>query len=191
MKYCTDITVPPTTNFPGGKTEANRHYGYPVSSGSGCPTAFCIQKPHLLHVNMNNGANCLLTALCVSGPELGVSSPQPAQQLCGVRTISPPVLPVRKQRHREVKELALGHTAKKWQSQRLFQVWLSLEHFLFFILCPYPSNQSIQREINPEYSLEGLMMKLKLQYFSHLMVRANSLEKTLILGKIEGRRRKG
>ena len=53
------------------------------------------------------------------------------------------------------------------------------------------SNQSIQKEINPEYSLEGLMLKLKLQYFGHLMQRANSLEKTLVLGKIEGRRRRG
>ena len=47
------------------------------------------------------------------------------------------------------------------------------------------------KEINPEYSLEGLMLKLKFQYFGHLMRRANSLEKTLMLGKIEGRRRKG
>ena len=53
------------------------------------------------------------------------------------------------------------------------------------------SNQSILKEINPEYSLEGLMLKLKLQYFGHLMRRANSLEKTLMLGKIEGRRRRG
>ena len=53
------------------------------------------------------------------------------------------------------------------------------------------SNQSILKEINPEYSLEGLMLKLKLQYFGHLMQRANSLEKTLMLGKIEGRRRRG
>ena len=53
------------------------------------------------------------------------------------------------------------------------------------------SNQSILREINPEYSLEGLMLKLKLQYFGHLMRRADSLEKILILGRIEGRRRKG
>ena len=53
------------------------------------------------------------------------------------------------------------------------------------------SNQSTQKEINPDYSLEGLMMKLKLQYFGHLMQRANSLEKTLMLGKIEGRRRRG
>ena len=50
------------------------------------------------------------------------------------------------------------------------------------------SNQSILKEINHEYSLEGLMLKLKLQYFGHLMRRANSLEKTLMLGKIEGRR---
>ena len=51
------------------------------------------------------------------------------------------------------------------------------------------SNQSILKEINPEYSLEGLMVKLKLQYFGHLVGRADSLEKTLVLGKIEGRRR--
>ena len=63
-------------------------------------------------------------------------------------------------------------------------------------LCPVPwtarrANQSILKEINPEYSLEGLMLKLKLQYFGHLMQRADSLEKTLTLGKIEGRRRRG
>ena len=51
------------------------------------------------------------------------------------------------------------------------------------------SNQSILKEINPEYSLEGLMLKLKFQYFGHLMSRADSLKKTLMLGKIEGRRR--
>ena len=53
------------------------------------------------------------------------------------------------------------------------------------------SNQSFLKEISPEYSLEGLMLKLKLQYFGHLMRRTDSLEKTLVLGKIEGRRRKG
>ena len=53
------------------------------------------------------------------------------------------------------------------------------------------SNQSVLKEISPEYSLEGLMLKLKLQYFGHLMRRADSLEKTLTLGKIEGRRRRG
>ena len=53
------------------------------------------------------------------------------------------------------------------------------------------SNQSILKEIDPEYSLEGLMRKLKLQYFGHLMRRADSLEKTLMLGKMEGRRRMG
>ena len=53
------------------------------------------------------------------------------------------------------------------------------------------SNQSILKEVNPEYSLEGLMLKLKLQYFGHLMQRADSLEKTLMLGMIEGRRRRG
>ena len=53
------------------------------------------------------------------------------------------------------------------------------------------SNQSILKEISPEYSLEGLMLKLKLQYFGHLMRRIDSLEKTLMLGKIEGRKKRG
>ena len=53
------------------------------------------------------------------------------------------------------------------------------------------SNQSMLKKISPEYSLEGLMLKLKLQYFGHLMQRAHSLEKTLMLGKIEGKRRSG
>ena len=52
-------------------------------------------------------------------------------------------------------------------------------------------NQSILKEISPEYSLEGLMLKLKLQYFGHLMRRTDSFEKTLMLGKIEGKRRRG
>ena len=53
------------------------------------------------------------------------------------------------------------------------------------------SNQSVLKEISPEYSLEGLMLKLKLQYFGHLMLKTDSLEKTLMLGKIESRRRRG
>ena len=53
------------------------------------------------------------------------------------------------------------------------------------------SNQSILKEISPEYSLEGLMLKVKLQYFGHLMCRADSLERTLMMGKIEGRKRRG
>ena len=56
---------------------------------------------------------------------------------------------------------------------------------------PRRSNQSIIKEISPGYSLEGLMLKLKFQYFSHLMRRADSFEKTLMLGKIEGRRKRG
>ena len=55
----------------------------------------------------------------------------------------------------------------------------------------WSSNQSILKEISPEYSLEGLMLKLKLQYFGHLMQRADSLEKSLMLGKIEGRKETG
>ena len=53
------------------------------------------------------------------------------------------------------------------------------------------ANQSILKEVNPEHSFEGLMLKLKLQYFGHLMKRTDSLEKTLMLGKIEGRKRRG
>ena len=56
---------------------------------------------------------------------------------------------------------------------------------------PWTARRSILKEINPEYSLAGLMLKLKLQYFGHLMRRADSLEKTPMLGKIEGRRRRG
>ena len=68
-----------------------------------------------------------------------------------------------------------------WCWRRLFRVpWTARR-----------SNQSILKEINPEYSLEGLMLKLKLQYFDHLMRRTDSFEKTLMLGKIEGRRRRG
>ena len=60
----------------------------------------------------------------------------------------------------------------------------------FLVIFVRRSNQSILKEINLEYPLEGLMLKLKLQYFGHLMRRADSLEKTLMLGKIEGRRRR-
>ena len=56
---------------------------------------------------------------------------------------------------------------------------------------PLPQNQSIQKGISPEYSLQGLMLKLKLQYFGHLMQRADLLEKTLMLGKVDGRMRRG
>ena len=66
-----------------------------------------------------------------------------------------------------------------------------LEKTLESLLTARRSNQSILKEISPEYSLEGLMLKLKLQYFGHLMRRVDSLEKTLMLGKIEGRRRRG
>jgi len=65
-----------------------------------------------------------------------------------------------------------------------------LERFLRVPWTAWRSNQSVLKEIKPEYSLDGLMQKLKLQYFDHLMQRTDSLEKTLILGKSEGRRRK-
>ena len=66
-----------------------------------------------------------------------------------------------------------------------------LEKTLERPLAAWRSNQSILKEISPEYSLKGLMLKLKLQYFGHLMRRTDSFEKTLMLGKIEGRRRRG
>ena len=82
-------------------------------------------------------------------------------------------------------------TIKKGKCQRIdaFEVWC-WRRFLR-VHWTARSNQSILKEINPEYSLEGLMLKLKFQYFGHLMQRANSLEKTLMLGKTEGRRRRG
>ena len=83
-------------------------------------------------------------------------------------------------------------TVKKAECRRIdsFELWC-WRRLLRVPWAARRSNQSILKEISPEYSLEGLMLKLKLQYFHHLMWRANSFEKTLMLGKIEGRRRRG
>ena len=83
-------------------------------------------------------------------------------------------------------------TIKKAEHQRtkVFELWCS-RRLLRVPWTARRSNQTILKEISPEYSLEGLMLKLKLQYFGHLMQRTDSLEKTLMLGKIEGRRRRG
>ena len=83
-------------------------------------------------------------------------------------------------------------TIKKAECRRIdaFELWC-WKRLLRVPWTARRSNQSILKEINPEYSLEGLMLKLKLQYFGHLMWRTDSLEKTLPLGKIEGRRRRG
>ena len=83
-------------------------------------------------------------------------------------------------------------TIKKAECQRIdaFELWCC-RRLLRVPWTARRSNQSILREISPEYSLEGLMLKLKLQYFDHLMRRADSFEKTLMLGKIEGRKRRG
>ena len=83
-------------------------------------------------------------------------------------------------------------TIKKAECQRInaFELWC----WRRLLRVPWTTrrpNQSLLKEIDPEYSLEGLMLKLKLQYFGHLFQRTDLLEKTLILGKIEGRRRKG
>ena len=82
-------------------------------------------------------------------------------------------------------------TIKKARHQRInaFELWC-WRRLLRVSWTARRPNQSILKEINPEYSLEGLMLKLNLQYFSHMMLRADSLEKTLVLGKIEGRKRR-
>ena len=82
---------------------------------------------------------------------------------------------IKKAEHRRIDSFKL------WYWRRLLRVLWSVRR----------SNQSILKEINPGYSLEGLKLKLKLQYFGHLMRRTDSMEKTLMLGKIEGRRRRG
>ena len=83
-------------------------------------------------------------------------------------------------------------TIKKAEHRRIdaFELWC-WRRLLRVPWTARRSNQSILKEISPEYSLEGLMLKLKLQYFGHLMGRTDSLEKTLMLGKIEGGRRRG
>ena len=81
---------------------------------------------------------------------------------------------LKKAEHQRIDALEL------WYWRRLLTIWTARR-----------SNQSVLKEISPEYSLEGLMLKLKLQYFGHLMQATNSLEKTLMMGKIEGRRRRG
>ena len=83
-------------------------------------------------------------------------------------------------------------TGKKAERRRIdaFKLWCG-RRLLRVLWTARRSNQSILKEINPEYSVEGLMLKMKLQYFGHLMPRADSLEKTLMVGKIEGRRRGG
>ena len=83
-------------------------------------------------------------------------------------------------------------TIKKAECQRIdaFELWC----WIILLGVPWTArrlNQLNLKELNPEHSLEGLMLKLKLQYFAHLMQRTDSLEKTLMLGKIEGRRRRG
>ena len=88
--------------------------------------------------------------------------------------------------------LAVQWTIKKSEHQRIeaFELWC-WRRLLRVPWTARRSNWSILKEITPEYSLEGLVLKLKLQYFVYLMQRADSLEKTLMLGKIEGRRRRG
>ena len=83
-------------------------------------------------------------------------------------------------------------TLKKTEHQKIdaFELWF-WRRLLRVPRTAGRSNQSILKEINPDHSLEGLMLKLKLQHFGHLMQRVNSLEKTLMLGKIEGERRRG
>ena len=91
-----------------------------------------------------------------------------------------------------IKVIFVHRCIKQAEQQRIdaFELWC-WRRLLRVPWTSRRSNQSILKEVSPEYSLEGLMLKLKLQYFGHLMQRTNSLEKTLMLGKIEGRRRGG
>ena len=82
-------------------------------------------------------------------------------------------------------------TTEKAECQRIDTFELCQRRLLGVFWTARRSNQSILKEINPEYSLGGLMLKLKFQYFGHLMQRADSLEKILMLGKIEGKKRRG
>ena len=108
---------------------------------------------------------------------------------------------IKKQRHNFAKKAmvfpvvmygCMSWTVKKAEHQRIdaFELWC-WRRLLRVPWTSRKSNQSILKEINPEYSLEGLMLKLKLQYFGHLIQRTDSLEKTLMLGKIEGGKRRG
>ena len=83
----------------------------------------------------------------------------------------------------------VGHHWVTEQNTQLFTLYVVLQQKLILLRVPWTARRS--KEINSEYSLAGLMLKLKLQYFDHLMQRADSFEKTLMLGKIEDRRRRG
>ena len=114
-----------------------------------------------------------------------------------------PRQPVKKQRHHFAKKVKATvfpvvmyrcecwaiRKAECWRNDA-FELWC-WRRFLRVPWTARKSNQSVLKEINPEYSLEGLMLKLKLQYFGYLMWRADLLEKTLMLGKIEGRKKRG
>ena len=103
-------------------------------------------------------------------------------KVCTVKTMVFPVIMYRYE----------NQTIKKAEHQRIdaFELWCRRRLYRVPWMCRR-SNQSILKEINPEYSLKRLMLKLKLQYLRHLIQRADSLEKTLKLGKIEGKRRRG
>ena len=127
------------------------------------------------------------TAAHQAPPSLGFSRQEPRQH-------------IKKQRHyfgnkglsSQSYGFSFSHAIKKAEGLRIdaFELWC-WRRLLRVPWTATRSNQSILKEISPECSLEGLIMMLKLQYFSHLMQRADSLEKTLMLGKIEGRRRRG
>ena len=94
----------------------------------------------------------------------------------------------KRKRRKSMHPLRKNHPFTECQRIDAFELWC-WRRLLRVPWTARRSNQSVLKEINPEYSLQGLMLKLKLQYFGHLMKRANSLEKTLKLGKIDGRRR--
>ena len=144
-----------------------------------CPASFCIPRPNL---PVTPGFSWLPTfafqsPIILKSRDITLSTK--------VRLVNPMVFPV-------VMYGCESWTVKKAECQRIdaFELWC-WRRLLRVPWTARRSNQSILKEISPGCSLEGLMLKLKLQYFGHLMGRADSLEKTLILGKIEGRRRRG
>ena len=122
----------------------------------------------------------------------GHSCDQPRQHIKKQRLLPTKVCLLKAMVFPEVMYGCESWTIRKAECQRIdaFELWC-WRRLLRVPLTARRSNQSILKEINPEYSLEGLMLKPKLQYFGHLMQRTDSLEKTLMLGKIEGRRRRG
>ena len=151
-----------------------------------CKTLFCyrIKKMIVKHTRVTVQQTCSYeSCVCVHvGVVLGI-----IMWALWSMTIQCDQQFIKKESHISVVLFCWGYQNKLLRTQGLDGLWCQ-KRFLRVPWTAKRSNQSILKEINPEYSLEGLMLKLKLQYFGQLIQRASSLEKTLMLGKIEGRR---